>query len=196
LADQANTAAAQPEGPCCPSCRSPLDDGAVLCTNCGFDTRTGKSLATTKEAPVLGYATPRAKGKAKGPVDMMAPQGSFLIGLLVASAFGVVCSILWIVVAVVTGYEIGILATVVGWTVGLGMQMGQKGYSQRGGIAAAIIAVLAITLPKLLLIALVMALVHNSNAAKLGADLFPVLTILWIILGIGAAYRTANGSRK
>ncbi len=113
---------------------------------------------------------------------------------MLASVFGIVCSILWIVVMFVTGFEIGILATVVGWTVGLGMQLGQKGYSRQGGIAAATIAVLAIAGPKLLLLALLLAVSHGKDAAELGFSLFHPLTILFVILGIGAAYRTANGA--
>jgi hypothetical protein len=194
LNEQANTATAAPDRPRCPSCRSAMDENAVLCTNCGYDTRSGKSL-TTDKAPVLNYASPQArKNKGRGPVDRMAPQGSFILGLVLASVFGVVCAIVWIVVMFVTGYEIGILATVVGWTVGLGMQIGQKGYSKQGGIAAATIAVLAIAGPKLLLMALVLALLPGKNAAEVGLAFFHPLTILFIVLGIGAAYRTANGS--
>ena len=196
LAEQEQSAATLPDKPQCPSCRSEVEGNAVLCTNCGFNFRSGKSLATQKEAPVLPYASPKGKGKS-GPVDMMAPQGSFIVGLIVAIAFGVVCCILWIVIELVTGYEIGLLATVVGWTVGLGMQIGQKGYSHRGGIAAAIIAVSAIVLPKLLLLSVILALApHNKEMAKIGFALFPPLTILFIFLGIGAAYRTANGTGK
>lgn len=196
LAEQAHSAPTTPDRPRCPSCRSEMEDDAVLCTNCGYDTRSGKSLATKKDAPVLPYASPKRKGKSS-PVDMMAPQGSFIIGLLVAVAFGVVCSILWIGIEVVTGFEVGLLATVIGWVVGLGMQIGQKGYSHRGGVAAACIAVAAITLPKLLLIGLIAVLLpHNKDMAKLGFALFPPLTILFIFLGIGAAYRTANGAGK
>jgi hypothetical protein len=193
LAEQADTAAAAPDVPHCPSCRSALENNAVLCTNCGYDTRTGKSLATKKEAPVLGYAN--SKGKAKGPVDMMAPQGSFVIGLLVAGAFGIVCSVLWIVVMFMTGREWGILATVLGWTVGLGMQLGQKGYSRKGGVAAAIITFLAIIIPKVLLFLLVVGVAH-MNSAEAGFELFHPFTILFCIIGIGAAFRTANGSSR
>jgi hypothetical protein len=194
LSEQAENATMKPEGPVCPSCQSSMNESAVLCTSCGYDTRTGKSLTVTKEAPVLNYASPKGKGKSKGLVDRMAPQGSFVVGLILAGVFGVVCSVLWIVVMFVTGYEIGILATVVGWTVGLGMQIGQKGYSRRGGMTAATIAVLAIAGPKLILMALLLALTHGNNAGEIGYAFFHPLTILFIFLGIGAAYRTANGS--
>lgn len=192
LNEQANTAAVAPDGARCPSCSSAMNADAVLCTDCGYDTRLGKTR-TTDKAPVLSYSTPKPKGK-KVPVDRMAPQGSFVVGLVLASVFGVVCSILWIVVMFLTGFEIGILATVVGWTVGLGMQIGQKGHSRRGGIAAATIAVLAIAGPKLLLMALVLAVLPGKNAAEVGYAFFHPLTLLFILLGIGAAFRTANGS--
>ena len=30
----------------CPNCASPMPQGAVLCINCGYDTRTGKKFTT------------------------------------------------------------------------------------------------------------------------------------------------------
>jgi len=45
VAEPASAAAGAPSGPACPQCHSAMDDGAVICTNCGFDTRTGKLLA-------------------------------------------------------------------------------------------------------------------------------------------------------
>jgi uncharacterized Zn finger protein (UPF0148 family) len=35
-----------PEDDTCPNCEEPLAEGAVLCVNCGYDTRTGKILKT------------------------------------------------------------------------------------------------------------------------------------------------------
>jgi hypothetical protein len=98
LAEQENNAAVAPDGPHCPSCRSALAEGAVLCTDCGYDTRSGKSLATTKEAPVLGYATPNANGSNDGPKKKKRSFGEIVIAqwpgalglLFIAAGLGVV----------------------------------------------------------------------------------------------------------
>src|SRR5262245_11096642 len=56
LAEQAD-AAAKPsaadrdDSARCPGCMSAMPPGAVLCTNCGFDTRSGKKIVTKKAAP-------------------------------------------------------------------------------------------------------------------------------------------------
>src|SRR5437867_2133715 len=40
------------DSPRCPGCASPMQIGAVLCTNCGFDTRTSKRVTANAKAPV------------------------------------------------------------------------------------------------------------------------------------------------
>ena len=85
LSEQAETAAVVPDAPMCPSCRARMDSNAVLCTSCGYDTRSGKAIKTAKAAPAANAAAPWGKGKSKKQaVDRMAPDGSFMIGLLIA----------------------------------------------------------------------------------------------------------------
>jgi hypothetical protein len=48
LADDHSAASA--DGPTCPECGAGLDEGAVLCVNCGFNLKTGKRLGTAKLA--------------------------------------------------------------------------------------------------------------------------------------------------
>ena len=55
LADQEQKAAKQVASSTgCPKCFQPMASGAVLCTNCGYDTRTGKAIAAPAVAvPVV-----------------------------------------------------------------------------------------------------------------------------------------------
>ena len=152
--------------PRCPQCISPLPAGGVVCTNCGFNVKTGKKLQTTVATAGGGGAmgafgtapTEPAKkgwfGKSKSPSgkkteDAMAPQGTFVVGLAASSAGAVIGGIIWYVIAMTTGYQVGYVALLVGILAGLGMQIGQKGYSSLGGVSAAGVSALAIILANL-----------------------------------------------
>ena len=50
----------------CPGCRTRMQAGAVLCTNCGYDTRTGKSLATAAVAAEPTVVRPAPPAAATG----------------------------------------------------------------------------------------------------------------------------------
>src|SRR5262249_11762279 len=81
--------------PACPQRRAPIPPQTVLCMPCGYDTRTGRSLAAAKAAPVapLGYEgrsrgpTGAAAAVPNKPVDYMAPEGSLVLGVLLSAAF-------------------------------------------------------------------------------------------------------------
>jgi hypothetical protein len=54
----------------CPSCGKPLNTGAVLCVECGFDVRTGRTLTTqvAAEPPGQAFASPPEEiGRWSGP---------------------------------------------------------------------------------------------------------------------------------
>jgi len=54
LRASAAPAPAQAESTACPSCGTELAKGAVLCTSCGFNLRTGKRMAPTKPGAPAG----------------------------------------------------------------------------------------------------------------------------------------------
>ncbi len=203
LADQANSAAPPPITSRCPKCQTALDDGAVLCTNCGYDTRTGQAVATAPPAvpskQVVGYATPK---KDKKPIDYMAPQGSIIAGMAMSAAFALAASVVWVAVAWLTGLSIGYIAILIGVAAGLGMRIGQKGFSTAGGYASSGITLAAILLAKFVVLELVIAdknpnvSIFNLNSAKLAYYFFSPIGLIIIAVGLGAAFRTANGSVK
>ena len=206
LAEQAKSAEPAAGGPRCRQCKSPLDDAAVLCTNCGFNTRTGKAVSMAPMVDItrstLSYATPAAAlaTKKPGQVDLMAPQGSFMLGLGLSVAFALVASLLWIVVAWVTGYAIGYIAIAIGAAAGAGMKIGQKGFSSTGGWAAAGICVGSILFAKVMVLEIFLSTIghHRSifelNGSRVGLYLFSPMSMIFMLIGMGAAFRTASGS--
>jgi hypothetical protein len=170
-------AAKQQLAPRCPGCQSPLAANAVLCVNCGYDTRSGKSLAPKVEAAVTAppplpksaakgtrydpakaaAAEAAAKNKKKGPgVDKMAPQASYIGGLGGCCAGAAVGGFIWFLIAYFTGYELYFVVLLVGGLAGAGMAWGQQGYSYVGGFTAAGVTFITMIVAR---IAVVMALI-------------------------------------
>lgn len=200
LARQEQAATPLDDAPRCTQCGSPWPAGAVLCTHCGFDTRTGKKLAvaTAPKPSALSYAG--SNPKAKATVDRMAPQGSFAAGLLVSLLFAVGASVVWIALAYATGFSIGYVAILIGGAAGVGMQVGHKGYSRIGGIAAAALTLVAILLAKWVVLEMLLSRSHLHKSisdlapAKVGYYFFNPIGLIIIAVGMAAAFRTANGS--
>jgi hypothetical protein len=156
LAQESEQHAAQQQlAPRCPSCMREMAPGAVLCTNCGYDTRKGKAMApqvagaatgtagaaaasgtkydpTKAAAAALEYGT---KGK-KGVVDKMAPQGPFWKGLLCSGGGALIGAFVWVLIAWGTGYWGMLPVFLVALLAGVGMVWGQEGYSYTGGFTA------------------------------------------------------------
>jgi len=142
VADEMVTAPVE-EVPRCPQCRSLMGGGAVLCVTCGYDSRSGKRLITAAlEQPKSGLL-PSGGGKKKVE-DRMAPDGSFVMGLILSAVFSLAAGLVWIGFAWLTGYSIAYIAMLIGGAAGLGMQAGHRGYSAIGGFAAAGVTVGAI----------------------------------------------------
>ena len=200
LARQADAATALPDVARCTQCAMPMPEGAVLCTNCGYDTRTGRKLAVASAAtPPRREAFPSIGRKAK-PVDAMAPQGSFAAGLVMSLAFAMAASLVWIGLAYATGYIIGYVAILIGGAAGVGMQFGHKGYSRAGGTGAAALTLVAILLAKFIVLEMLISRagshrsISNIDPAKLGFYFFSPISLIIMVIGMAAAFRTANGS--
>jgi hypothetical protein len=205
LAEQAKAAPAS--GTACPQCGNAMDENAVLCTSCGYDTRTGKSVAAASgpvaaAGPVLAYQSNKPAKKPAKPVDYMAPDGSLVMGIVLSAVFALVASIVWVVVAYVTGFAIGYIALLIGIAAGIGMQVGHKGYSKAGGLIAACMTILAIIVAKIVVLETIImragknVSIFDLDSARLGYYFFNPIGLIIIAVGIGAAFRTANGSRR
>jgi hypothetical protein len=170
---QARTSGALDESPRCPKCFNEIPAGGVLCTNCGFDLRTRKQLTVQKgDAP----AKPKAGGMfgggssgGKKVKDKMAPQGSFLIGIACCAGFAMAGALIWFLIGYFTGYTIGFVAMGVGALAGVGMQIGQKGYSKLGGLVAAGMTFIAIIIANIAIAVALLA--HPAGESKHEAKL-------------------------
>jgi hypothetical protein len=201
LARQEESAAPLEDIARCAQCASPMPQGAVICTQCGYDTRTGKTLTVAKApVPAKQPAVAARGGKGKAAIDRMAPQGSFAAGLIVSLLFAVAASTVWIGLAYATGFSIGYVAILIGGAAGVGMQLGHKGYSREGGIAAAALTFVAILLAKWAVLEMLLSRSHlhksvaDLDPAKIGFYFFNPIGLIIIAVGMGAAFRTANGS--
>lgn len=174
----------------CPNCRSFLALEAVLCTNCGFDRRKGKVLATTTAAAgrasenrgLFGFGKPKPEGATKQKkevVDKMAPQGSFVIGLVVSVVLAVLASVLWFGVAYAFDLDVFYLVLLVGAAAGLGMQVGQKGYSTFGGFAAALVALVVILGARVaVVVAVLLPLLRATSGVDSGEDPRVIMSLM------------------
>jgi hypothetical protein len=207
LAEQAKPAAASAAvttANVCPQCRSTMADSAVLCTNCGYDTRTGKSLASATAGPaaagpVLNYrGAPTPAKKPPKPVDYMAPDGSLVMGVVLSAVFALIASSVWIGVAWATGLTIGYIAILIGIGAGVGMQIGHRGYSKAGGVIASFMTIIAIIIAKIIVLELILSRdgksISDIDGSRLGLYFFSPIGLIIIAVGVGAAFRTANGS--
>ena len=206
LAHQENTAPARASGVVCPQCYSPMQSGAVLCLNCGYDTRTGKSaaaVAAPAQKSVIGYAGKQpAQRTAKNKKDYMAPDGSLALGIVFSAVFALGASLLWIAVAYFTGYVVGYIAILMGVAAGIGMQVGHKGQSQVGGMISGAMTLIAILVAKVVVLYAVMAKMgvqrsmFDIDSAKLGMYFFSPKGLIFMAIGVAAGYRCASGSMR
>jgi hypothetical protein len=162
LAQESEQHAAQQQlAPRCPNCMREMAAGAVLCTNCGYDTRKGKAVAAapkstgTRFDPATAAAAEQA-AKNKKPIDKMAPQGAFWKGLLASTGGAFVGAVVWVLIAYATGYWGMLPVFLVALLAGVGMVWGQEGYSYAGGFTAMAITFVVTMLAR---IAVVIAIV-------------------------------------
>lgn len=119
----------------CPNCARMRAKGAVLCTHCGFNSATGKSLKTavdTTDGPT-DYDAKRKKAK----VDAATRPLAALIGGAIGAAAG---ALVWgMITYSMKGIEIPFSRIIVGACAGFGAYKGAAGYAgaMSGGWAAA-----------------------------------------------------------
>ena len=124
----------------CPSCGQRMEEGAVVCMACGFNTQSGRSLATKrKEAKASGAGTAVLGGVAKVGGFAASPMLP-LIGALIGGAIG---AAIWAAIAYFFDYEFGWIAWIVGGLVGLGASIGPVDKAGGGAITGAMAAVVA-----------------------------------------------------
>ena len=188
-----------PDTSICQHCKLPVTPGAAICTHCGFNMRMGKRPAPTvvtqpnqRRPAFVPRALPSGAGRTPG-------QGSFALGIILSFAFAAAASVLWIIVAYATGFAIGYIAILIGGAAGVGMRMGHRRSGPVGGVAAAVLALIAIMLAKMIVLELVLARagvvrpITELDSTRLAAYFFNPMGLLIIAVGVAAAYRTGKG---
>jgi hypothetical protein len=173
--DQAASSQAVDDTPRCPGCMQSLDPNAVFCIGCGYDLRTNRKAAITKVEAAKPPKTLFGGGVGGGKKveDKMAPQGSFMMGLVVSFALALAASLIWFGVAWGVEWDIYYLSILIGVGAGVGMQIGQKGYSTLGGVAAAGITLVTLILVRVaIVVAIVLPALKEVDGEDDGADQF------------------------
>jgi predicted lipid-binding transport protein (Tim44 family) len=163
------------DSPRCPKCAASMNVGDVLCVNCGYDLRTKSKLAAKPVVTKPVIDLDAASSASKKRKDKMAPEGSFLVGLLTSAGLGLVGGIIWFFITWGTGLDIYIVCLLIGILAGVGMQIGQKGFSTAGGWAAAGVSLVVLLLARLaVVIAILIPMIAKrveANRAKQAAQL-------------------------
>ncbi len=178
----------------CTACGSPLNDGAVVCVACGYDTRSGKKHETKKvveddveEPSATGHATSLARGA---------------LFSAIGAALG---AVLWVVVVMITGYEIGWIAWGLGFAAGAGMAIGHEDDDgTTAGIVAAGISILGILGAKFFVFEHLKSMLENAGislelAEQIAGEpitfgsLFGPIDGLFILLAVASAYKIGSG---
>ena len=192
LAEQGEQhAASQQLAPRCPSCMREMAPNAVVCTNCGFDTRKGKAVAAvgapavaaapaapaapaiegTRFNPAAAAALEKSAKRGKPVEDKMAPQGPFWKGLVFSGVGAAIGAVVWIGIAYATGYWGMLPVLLVGLLAGLGMQRGQEGYSYLGGFAAAGITLVIMFVARFaVVVAIAVPMMERAERAEAAAE--------------------------
>ena len=178
LADQAHSAAAaEPAATVCPNCQSAMTVGAILCTSCGYDTRTGQKLSTT--LATASAATPPTPMSLPGrmPASFQKPavavdtgeRAAYIRGTIISGVAALIGAFIWFGIAKGIEREIGWVAWGIGVMAGFGMMIGANGNSVTAGMIAAGMAVGGILLGKFMVFTfVVMPLFTNMLDKTLG----------------------------
>ena len=134
-----------PNGKDCPACGASCKAEAVLCVHCGHSFEGGKKLKTKKSKE--GAVT--VKGAAAG-------TGKAVLGLVIASIVAIIFAVAWVGIVLITGYELGFVAWIMGGVIGFVTALIARTQSPGVGLAAAGISFAAWGLAKASLVGLIL----------------------------------------
>jgi len=124
----------------CPNCSAPVTGDATVCAACGHNLKSARGRA--------GVA-----GDAVTAVAKVA--GTFVLGCVLSAVGGIIGAIVWYLIAIYTGYEVGYVAWAIGLATGFGMAVGYRTSGALPGIIAAAIALGSIFVAKIFIFAAV-----------------------------------------
>ena len=148
LAQQERTAAATSSPDlarmlaCCPECGTAIPGNATLCVQCGYNIETGKQAKA---------ASVRAAQAGAAARKMATGAGGFILGCVLSAVGALIGAAIWAGITIVSDYEIGWIAWILGLLAGGGMVLGYREKNLRAGVVAAGIAVLGIAAARIII---------------------------------------------
>ena len=101
-------------------------------------------------------------------------EQNFKKGLLASSIVGIIGAVIWSLVTLLTGFNFGLLAILIGAMVSLSMRYFGKGLDQKFGISAAIISGISIIFAYLFSLIAIIANTYSANVFEVLFGLGPV----------------------
>ncbi|MHC4478779.1 MAG: RING finger protein [Planctomycetota bacterium] len=167
----------------CPQCKAMKVHSADVCPYCGFDIKKGKVRKTvkSKKTTKAGREKSEVAATALRAVADKFIAASFLRGCLLSAIGALLGGVIWFVVAVVSDYEFGMIAWLVGGLAGWGMNFGNGGgVSTFTGIVAAVMAFIGIVAAKVMIFIFFAYAMISGNTNDIN------------LLRVGLIFTTAN----
>lgn len=142
----------------CPKCGADMVQTARICTQCGYDKESGRTLATAKAAKPSSSGFIRRLG---------ASMGGFLMGAILSGVGAAIGAVVWAVIAIMSGFEIGWLAIGVGALAGYGMLLGYPARNTRAGLVAACMAIFGMVLGKMFIFVFVLRALITGDTSNI-----------------------------
>lgn len=140
----------------CPACDQLMSGGAVLCTKCGYDKRTGEKRTLTRVEPEKEVKAGRSK---------LGFAGSLLRGTLFSFIAAMIGAAIWAVLAYFTQYQFGFVAIALGGLSGAGMSLGHDDDDGTlAGIIAAGMSIIGIIAAKVMIVVILICMVVAAVA--------------------------------
>lgn len=137
----------------CPRCNQAMPLASKLCTGCGYNTETGRVVKG-------------ASAKASKVSALARKTGRLMTGVMLSAAGALVGAAIWFGITIASDYELGLIAWLVGLLSGYGMLWGYGQTSSKGGVVAAINAVVGILFAKLAIVAYVIYAMTTASSDR------------------------------
>jgi hypothetical protein len=160
--DEELKVAAPPPAPArCPGCDEVMTAGAVLCTKCGYDKRTGQRQTLKRVVPEDG----EGKSKKRGKIGF---ASSLLRGTICSFIAAMIGAVIWAVLANLTRREFGFVAWALGGLTGAGMAIAHDDDDGTfAGMIAGFMAIVGIVAAKIMIVVIMIGVIVAGAAAEL-----------------------------
>jgi hypothetical protein len=161
LDEELKVAATTPPPTRCPGCDELMTAGAVLCTKCGYDKRTGERRALKRVAAEDG----EAKSKKRGKIGF---ASSLLRGTICSFVAAMIGAAIWAVLAYFTKREFGFVAWALGGLTGAGMAIAHDDDDGTfAGMIAGFMSIVGIIAAKIMIVVIFIGVIVAGVAAEL-----------------------------